>query len=562
MSAPNEQIKTLLSLSLGQRLWGEVEAIPTEERPKNHSQMGFFEYVVPYINALCWLQHLSGLVGDDARLEIADRAFSKEGSHDPESAELFAVQTALAPRVKELIVALDLEKLSAKELISPSETNGMWSLDEKSAAFLESQGLKEGARWVRKQGKERWKNFLGAIELETERSHILACRSLWWLWENEELQRDELPPLVLVHSLARGLVKLHQKNFDLIGWNQAARIVNLQQSRQLKELSLGYCAREFVLCGLPYKPIKQKEFVRQNGDFRLKVIGGELGVPYGQDRLIPIWLASAFQASGKPAHNRIYFRSAADILRAFDIPINGRERQLLRERLERVFQATYTAEYKEKQKDGSVIWVAKRYQLIRGVKLWFQKETQENQHTLEVLWPNFIELDAYFAEDLRKRSLPIDLNTIRALKRSPAVLDFYAWQAWRSFRLLKNKEKEIRVPVFGAGGLWAQFGSISTEERYIKRLIRRWQKSLLTYWPDCPNELTANAEWLIVRPAVAVPQNSKLKIPGVVRRPPQFAKKEPLLLDDSDELYPDEPKEPADIEWIRPTGKDPFPEDN
>jgi hypothetical protein len=557
-----ESSRSLLLLKLGSRLWSEVLLWPVDERPKQLTQDTFFEYVIPYVNALGWLQHLSSSEGDDARRDVSDRAFSKEGNHDPESAELFAVQTALAPRVKELISALDLEKLSAKELISPSEKDGMWSLDEKAAAFLESQGLKEGARWVRKQGKERWKNFKGAIELETERSHVLACRSLWWLWENEELQREELPPLVLVHSLARGLVKLHQKNFDLIGWNQAARIVNLQQSRQLKELSLGYCAREFVLCGLPYKPTKEKEFIRQNGDLRLKVYGDpELGIPYGQDRLIPIWLASAFQASGKPAHNRIYFRSASDILRAFEIPIDGHEMQLLKERLQRVFKATYAVEYKQKQKDGSTVWVAKRYQLITAVKLWFDKKEGENQHTLDVLWPNFIELDPYFAQDLRERSLPIDLNTIRALKRSPAVLDFYAWQAWRSFRLIKNKEKEVRVPVFGAGGLWAQFGSQAKEERNIKQLIRRWQKSLKTYWPDCPNELTSNAEWLIVRPAEAIPQNTKLSLPGVVRRPPQFAKREPLMLDDAG-TFPDNVKEPADVEWIRPPGKDPFPEED
>jgi hypothetical protein len=561
LQPPNEQMKTLLSLSLGRRLWAEIETIPIEELPRRPNPEQALEYAVPYVNALCWLRQLGGIEGEEARREVADRAFSKEGSYDPESAELFAVQTALAPRVKELIVALDMENLSAKELISPSEKEGMWLLDEKAAAFLESQGLKEGARWIRKQGKERWKSFKGAIELETERSHVLACRSLWWLWENEELQRDDQPPLVLVHSLARGLVKLHQKNFDLIGWNQAARIVNLQRSRQLQELSLGYCAREFVLCGLPYKPIKAKEFIRQNGDFRLKVIGGELGVPYGQDRLIPIWLASAFQASGKPAHNRIYFRSASDILRAFEIPIDGHEMQLLRERLERVFQATYVVECKEKLRDGKEVWDARRYQLITGVKLWFDRNTSENQHTLDVLWPNFIELDPFFAQDLRERSLPIDLNTIRAIKRSPAVLDFYAWQTWRSYRLLRNNEKEIRVPIFGPYGLWVQFGSSSTQEIYIKRMLRRWQKTVLTYWPECPNELTSNAEWLIVRPAQAVPTNIKMEIPGVLRRPPQFAKRDTLLLEDSLEMYQRDLKEPADVEWIRPPGQDPFPED-
>jgi hypothetical protein len=313
-----------------------------------------------------------------------------------------------------------------------------------------------------------------------------------------------------------------------------------------------------VLCGLPYKPIQEKEFVRQNGDFRLKVIGGDLGVPYGQDRLIPIWLASAFQAAGRPVHNRIYFRSASDILRAFDIPINGHEMQLLKERLERVFQATYVVENRKKPMDSPDAWDARRYQLISRVRLWFQKNEGENQHTLQEKWPNFIELDSFFAEDLRERSLPIDLNTIRAIKRSPAVLDFYAWQAWRSFRLLKNHQDEIRVPIFGSHGLWTQFGSLAKDKQYIKHLLRRWQKALLTYWPECPNELTKTAEWLIVRPALAVPQNILMELPGVRRKPPQFVNQEHLLLMDSEDMYP---KGPAQIEWLRPRGKDPFPPD-
>lgn len=559
--APNEQLRTLLSLTLGQRLWAEVEAISKEERPKDLSPQSFFEYVLPYVNALSWLRQLCGPEGEDARRSITERAFAKEGNDDPETAELRAVQNELGPRIKELIEGLDLENLSAKELLCPSEKDGLWSLDEKAAHFLESQGLKEGAKWVRREGRARWKLFQGATTLETERSHLIACGALWWLWENEELSQAEQPPLVLAHLLARGLVKLHQKNVDLIGWNQVARIVNLQQARQLKELALGYCVREFVLCGLPYKPIKEREFVRQNGDLRLTVIGdSELGVPYGQDRLILIWLSTAFQAAGKPAHNRIYFRSASDILRALGLPIDGHERKLLRERLERVFKATYVVEYREKQKDGSVIWVAKRYQLISEIKLWFQRSEHGNQYTLEEEWPNFIELDPHFAEDLRTRSLPIDLNTAIALKRSPAVLDFYAWQAWRSYRLYKNKQKELRVPIFGPYGLWKQFGSVATEKIYIKRLLRRWQKELLKYWPECPNELTSDAEWLIVRPAIAVPQHTKLSIPGVRRKPPQFRKNR-LLLDDSDERYPQEPKEPAEVKWIRPPGKDPFPED-
>lgn len=555
-----EQLRTLLSLALGQRLWPEVGAIPKEELPQNLTPERFLEYVLPYVNALAWLKFLVSEDGEEGRRDIADRAFYKEGEENPSTDRLSAVYMALIPKLQELIKALDLENLQAKELIHPSETNGLWSLDDLAAQFLESQGLREGAKWVRKEGKERWKVFLGAITLETERSHLLACGALWWMWESLELVESQQPPLMVAHMLARGLAKKVLGGFDLIGWNQANRLVSLAQARINKSFTLGYCAREFVLCGLPYKPIKEAKYVRQNGDFRLTIMGDpSLGVPFGQDRLFIIWLVTAFQAAGKPEHNRIYFRSASDILKGLGLPVDGHERKLLKERLERLFKATYVAEYKEKQEDGSVLWVAKRFQLMRSIKLWYQRPKHVNQHTLQEEWLNFIELDPHFANELRERSLPTNMNTMIALKRSPAVLDFYAWQAWRSHRLLEAKEKEVWIPIFGPNGLWTQFGSVGTDKRYVKRQIREWQKELLRYWPDCPNTLTDNAEWLVVRPALATPMGSKLSLPGVQRRAPQFKNKY-LILDDATE--PSTPTERADIEWDRPSGEDPFPKED
>ena len=558
---PNEQLRTLLVLKLGARLWSEVERWPKEEQPKDLTQDAFFEYILPYANALSWLRHLNTQEGSRARMSITLRAFGKEGDHDPESDDIDPVKNALGPQLAALNAALDLENLSAQELLCPTATKGMWSLDALAVQFLEAEGLKESAEWVKKQSKERWKSFQLAQGLDSPRSHLLSRRALWWLWESEELDKAYEPPLVLAHFIGRGLVKAHKKNFDVTGWNQASRIVNLNESRHLQKLSLGFCAREFVLCGLPYKPTKAKEFVRQNGNLRLKVWGDPtLGIPFGQDRLIPIWLASAFQAAGSPAHNRIYFRSASDILRAFEIPIDGHERQLLRERLQRVFSATYQIELKEKQKDGSIVWNAQRYQLITRVCLWFNNDEKENQYTLENAWRNYIDLDPYFAQDLRKRSLPIDMNTVIALKRSPALLDYYAWLAWRSYGLLKSGQKEARVPIFGAHGYWAQSGSSSTDESNIKEMMRRRHAKLLAYWPSCPSELTSNAEYIIVRPGMAIHQGASFSIPGVSRKPPLRAKKEPLQLEASQETK-DQTQDAEVLLLERPPGQNPFPED-
>jgi hypothetical protein len=223
-----------------------------------------------------------------------------------------------------------------------------------------------------------------------------------------------------------------------------------------------------------------------------------------------------------------------------------------------VFGATYQVELKEKQKDGSIVWNAQRYQLITRVCLWFNNHEKENQYTLENAWKNYIDLDPYFAQDLRKRSLPIDLDTVIALKRSPALLDYYAWMAWRSYGLLKSGQKEARVPVFGAHGYWAQSGSSSTDESNIKELMRRRHAKLLTYWKDCPCELTINAEYIIVRPGMAIHKGASFSIPGVSRKPPIRTRKETPQLATNQET----PALEAEVLLLeRPPGQDPFPED-
>jgi hypothetical protein len=58
---------------------------------------------------------------------------------------------------------------------------------------------------------------------------------------------------------------------------------------------LAFTSRPFVLCGLPLRrpPSGTLLYERRNGHFKLQIIGHpEFGVPYGQDRLIPIFLAT------------------------------------------------------------------------------------------------------------------------------------------------------------------------------------------------------------------------------------------------------------------------------
>jgi hypothetical protein len=65
--------------------------------------------------------------------------------------------------------------------------------------------------------------------------------------------------------------------------------------REQRKQNLGFSSRPFVLCGLPIRrpPAGQLIFERRNGQFVLQVTGHpDYGLPFGQDRIVPIFLAT------------------------------------------------------------------------------------------------------------------------------------------------------------------------------------------------------------------------------------------------------------------------------
>ena len=65
----------------------------------------------------------------------------------------------------------------------------------------------------------------------------------------------------------------------------------MREQREHGKQDLAFNARPFVLCGLPLRrpPSDQLTYLRRNGKFFLQLVAHpQYGMPYGQDRLIPI----------------------------------------------------------------------------------------------------------------------------------------------------------------------------------------------------------------------------------------------------------------------------------
>jgi hypothetical protein len=119
---------------------------------------------------------------------------------------------------------------------------------------------------------------------------------------------------------------------------ESFRLVRLKRESGNQEL--GYSSRPFVLCGLPVKRPPKGVLLHEgrNGRFRLQVTGHPTyGLPWGQDRLVPIFLATLATRQKSP---RVTFPSAAEMLDTFGMQQGGSQYRRLVAAFERIFGAT------------------------------------------------------------------------------------------------------------------------------------------------------------------------------------------------------------------------------
>ena len=117
---------------------------------------------------------------------------------------------------------------------------------------------------------------------------------------------------------------------------QSEGISLIRNNREVGTQRLAFSSRPFVLCGLPYRrpPVGQLLFERRNGQFLLQLTGHpDFGLPFGQDRLVPILLATmAVQQKSQI----IRFRSGAEMLDTFGMAKGGKEYRRLVAAFERI----------------------------------------------------------------------------------------------------------------------------------------------------------------------------------------------------------------------------------
>ena len=154
----------------------------------------------------------------------------------------------------------------------------------------------------------------------------------------------------------------------------------------------------------------------------------ERSVPFGQDRLIPIWVATL---AVRQKTRIVRFGSAAQILDFFHLPKDGPHYRRLVGGFQRIFAATIFFGTDERPNGARVVDFS-RFHFFDRMRLWFSPNSTAAEGS-PVIHENVITLSEAFQQEIDQHRIPVEREAISCFAHAPGTLDFYIWLVWRSW---------------------------------------------------------------------------------------------------------------------------------
>ena len=253
----------------------------------------------------------------------------------------------------------------------------------------------------------------------------------------------------------------------------------------------GFMARLMALCSLPRtNPGNRLQYKRVNGPYKLIIIaGGDNKLPFGNyPRLLLAWVST--EAVRTQSRVIVLGSSLAKFMRELGIySSGGREGTKLRNQMRRLFDCTVQLTYNDMNVERFV-----RSPIAARGEFWWNNHKPDQPS----LWDSKIELGEDFFNEIINHPMPIDMNTLTALKRCALGLDLYLWLTYRTFALHTPQRLTWRQ-------LYRQFGlhpSKSSDKRTVQNFrtqALRELKKIKLAWPEL--NYSAAPGVLILRPS-------------------------------------------------------------
>ena len=239
-------------------------------------------------------------------------------------------------------------------------------------------------------------------------------------------KRGELVPIALadldgpVKALAKTSPQAlhHYTRFD-----QVNALVGASEA----DPDLGFMARLLALCSLPRtNPGDRWRYIRQNGPYKLIMIsGGDSKLPFGNlPRLILAWVST--EAVRTQSRVLVLGSSLSEFMGKLGMDSVGGARTRLRNQMRRLFNAHVQLVYKDKLGEASV-----SSSVADRTEFWWNSKRPDEP----MLWESKIYLGEAFFHEIINHPVPLDMNTLKALKRCALGLDLYLWITYRTFAL-------------------------------------------------------------------------------------------------------------------------------
>ena len=235
-------------------------------------------------------------------------------------------------------------------------------------------------------------------------------------------------------------------------------------------------ARTMALCSLPRSnPGNRLQYKRVNGPFTLymTVTGGNK-LPFGNlPRLILAWLCT--EAVRTQNRELVLGKSLADFMRALGVySTSGRKYTRLRNQMKRLFGCSVSLVYGDARRETTAT------ALIADLTDFWWNERKPDE---PMLWDSKIYLGEAFFNEIIRHPVPLDMNTLTALKRSSLGLDLYLWLTYRTFPLrapLRLTWKQL-YQQFGVHP--AKASDKRTVDAFRTKVLRELKKIKLA-WPE------------------------------------------------------------------------------
>jgi len=258
---------------------------------------------------------------------------------------------------------------------------------------------------------------------------------------------------------------------------------------------LGFMARAMTLCTLPHSKPKEQEFVRKNGDYTLSMLAPKaIGLPYGTiPRLLLAWIST--EVVRTKSRTLVLGDSLSHFLKELGLSRSGGARgdiTRLRDQMHRLFSCNISCNYHTRDRDAGM-----GFRIAQKYDLWWHPQEPDQAG----LWESTLTLSEEFFNEITQSPIPIDMRSLKALKRSPLALDIYIWLTFRTSYLKSGT-------VITWEQLQNQFGAEYGRARAFKEAFMESIRKVQLVYPGA-NITTINAGIMLAPGTTSVSRKRK-----------------------------------------------------